>query len=84
VCVCVCVYPCTDSCLTPPAICPTQGEGRSCKYNLHFINEADETFIGGGQATILFVLMYGRVPTVDINICEVGGGGVSLWLGVLR
>lgn len=27
---------------------PTQGEGRSCKYNLHFINEADETFIGGG------------------------------------
>jgi hypothetical protein len=53
---------------------PTQGGGRSCKYNLRFINEADETFIGGGQTTSLFVLMYGRVPTVDINICEVGGG----------
>jgi len=22
---------------------------------LHFINEADESFIGGGQATLLFV-----------------------------
>lgn len=54
---------------------PKQGEGRSCKYNLHFINEADETFIGGGQATSLLVLMYGRVPRVDVNICEVGGRG---------
>ena len=69
-----CVYACTDSCLTPPAIWPTQGEERSCKYNLRFINEADETFIGGGQATSLFVLMYDRVPTVDINICKAGGG----------
>jgi hypothetical protein len=60
--------------LTRPTIWPKEGEGEAVNTTLHFINEADESFIDGDQAVALFVLMYSRVPTAHINICAAGKG----------
>jgi hypothetical protein len=81
------VYPCTKTfCLFFLRSLPcglNKGKGEAVNTTLHFINEADESFIDGDKATSLFVLMYIRVLAVYINIGAGGEGSVrlldSLW-----